>query len=45
MKAQIMRLIIQIFVIVLQIINVDGAHFQGGMITWKYKDNQVIPCT
>ncbi|XP_071126882.1 uncharacterized protein [Mytilus edulis] len=41
MKAQIMRLIIQIFVVLSQIINVGGSHFQGGMITWKYKDNQV----
>lgn len=26
---------------VFQIINIHGSHFQGGMITWKYKDNQV----
>ncbi|VDI29616.1 Hypothetical predicted protein [Mytilus galloprovincialis] len=26
---------------VLQIINIDGSHFQGGIITWKYKNNKV----
>lgn len=41
MKAQIIILIILIFVMVFQIINIHGSHFQGGMITWKYKDNQV----
>ncbi|XP_052078424.1 uncharacterized protein LOC127716301 isoform X3 [Mytilus californianus] len=41
MKTPIMRLFVLIIFMVLQIIYVHGSHFQGGMVTWKYRDNQV----
>ncbi|XP_076070870.1 uncharacterized protein LOC143042458 isoform X2 [Mytilus galloprovincialis] len=41
MKTQIMSMFALLIFIISQIINIHGSHFQGGMITWKYKDNQV----
>ncbi|CAC5400893.1 unnamed protein product [Mytilus coruscus] len=41
MKTQTISLFMLILFMVLQIINIHGSHFQGGMLIWKYKDNQI----
>ncbi|XP_076070871.1 uncharacterized protein LOC143042458 isoform X3 [Mytilus galloprovincialis] len=41
MKTQIMSLFVLFILTILQIINIHGSHFQGGLITWKYKDDKV----